>query len=90
MTQTVRFTFQNQSLSVSAETGREGVGQETTPLSRDALFVCAAEPSSHLGRKQDCEIRKKKPAMLGIFQEGWSAESRDTRSITATKQEKGA
>lgn len=67
---------------------RTGAEQEATPHRGDDWSVCSSEQQHpNLGCKQDCEIwKKKKKVMLIIFQDGWSAKSRDTRSITTTKQ----
>ena len=65
---------------------RTGAEQEATPHRGDDWSVCSSEQQhSNLGWKQD-EKKKKKKVMLIIFQDGWSAKSRDTRSITTTKQ----
>lgn len=66
---------------------RTGAEQEATPHRGDDWSVCSSEQQHPISdANKIVKYEKKKKVMLIIFQDGWSAKSRDTRSITTTKQ----
>lgn len=75
-------------MSPEGETCRE-LGQNRKPHLTEEMIGLFAAPSNSTPISDANKIvkyEKKKKVMLIIFQDGWSAKSRDTRSITTTKQ----